>query len=116
GNPIAALPSAAQGAVPGGASRVGALCSDPEDRREHATRRRFALVLTPDEAALLIDGWPPGAWLVAAEDVGGPRWDAGDEADLPAMVGRLPVWPPLGSFHVARMPAEAEAMLLRRLT
>jgi hypothetical protein len=75
----------------------------------------FALVLMPGEAQAMAEGWPDGAWLVACLDENGRRWEAGRESDLPGLVGRLPVWPPLAGFEAADVRAEEEAALVRHL-
>lgn len=74
-----------------------------------------AIVIRPDEACLLIADWPHDLWLVVSEEAGRWHWDAGYERDLPAMIGTLPVWPPLQGFAVARVAAEREAAMLRDL-
>lgn len=74
----------------------------------------FALLLAPGEAAALVPGWPPDAWLVAfGGGLGG--WDAVGEREIPATVGLLPVWPPLGSLPIADVGAGEEVLLIGRI-
>lgn len=74
----------------------------------------FALAIHPGEAAHLVAGWPPDAWLVAFGG-GQDRWDAVAERELSDAVGLLPVWPPLEGHPVADIPAEDEQALVLRI-
>jgi hypothetical protein len=77
----------------------------------------FALIVTPAEAAGLVPGWPPGAWLAVTLSSGGAAaWEAvASEDALPDAVSGLPVWPPAGRLPVAAVTAGAEADLLARI-
>ena len=75
----------------------------------------FALVLSPSEAAEIVDGWPPDAWLVAAAwDGGAASWDAcGPDGLADLCAGRL-AWPPAGLIPAEDPgPCEEMALLLR---
>lgn len=77
--------------------------------------RAVAVLLRPEEAGLLVPGWPGGAWLAAycGEE---RRWEAyPDEAAAAAALSGCLVWPPLPGTGAAALAAEEEVAVIRHL-